>query len=268
MPPAAAAPDPHGPVESRTLPTYVAGAVDVPWVIKGMDELVARDTVWETHAHPTHELLWNLRGASSATTDTRTWTITPTLGLWVPAGVAHSGRVPAGTWYRAAQFSTHAVSPLSSGPVAVEITPLLALLLDRLADRDLGSSSRSLTEQMVLDVLAPSPHELFVQQPRSDLLRPIAAALTANPADPRTLSAWAEQLGVSPRTVTRAFRAETGLSFARWQAVLRAQQAVLLLAKGVGVERTAESVGYRSASAFGVAFRRTTGRTPGQFRPA
>jgi AraC-like DNA-binding protein len=268
MPPSAATPDPHGPVESRTLPTYAAGAVDVPWVIKGMDELVSRDTVWEAHAHPTHELLWNLRGASSATTDTRTWTITPTLGLWVPAGVAHSGRVPAGTWYRAAQFSTHAASPLSPGPVAVEITPLLALLLDRLTDRALGSSSRSLTEQMVLDVLAPSPHELFVQQPRSDLLRPIAAALTANPADPRTLSAWAEHLGVSPRTITRAFRTETGLSFARWQAVLRAQRAVLLLAQGVGVERTAESVGYRSASAFGVAFRRTTGRTPGQFRPA
>ena len=196
-----ATPDPHGPVDSRSLPMFAAGAVDVPFVIKGMDELVSRDTVWEAHAHPTHELLWNQRGASSATTGTRIWTITPTLGLWV------------------------------------------------------------------LDVLAPSPHELFVQLPRGDLLRPIADALTENPADPRSLADWAGHLGVSPRTVTRAFRAETGLSFARWQAVLRAQRAVLLLARGASVEHTAESVGYRSASAFGVAFRRTTGRTPGQFRP-
>lgn len=261
-------PDPHGLVENRTLPTYAAGAVDVPWVIKGMDELVSRDTVWEAHAHPTHELLWNVRGASSATTGSRTWTITPTLGLWVPAGVAHSGRVPAGTWYQAAQFSTAAASPLASGPVAVEITPLLAILLGRLTDPPLSSASRALTEQMVLDVLVPSPHELFVQMPRSELLRPIATALTENPADPRTLSDWAEQLEVSPRTVTRAFRAETGLSFARWQAVLRAQRAVLLLAQGASVEHTAEHVGYRSASAFGVAFRRTTGQTPGQFRSA
>lgn len=254
-------------VESRTLPTYAAGSVDVPWVIRCMDELVSRDTVWEAHAHPTHELLWNLRGASSATTGSRTWTITPQLGLWVPAGVAHSGHAPGGTWYRAAQFSTHAVSPLSAGPVAIEVTPLLALLLDRLTDESLTAGSRSLTERMVLDVLAPSEHELFLQQPRSDLLRPVAAALTEDPADPRTLSAWAEELGVSPRTVTRAFRAETGLSFARWQAVLRAQRAVLLLAQGAGLEQAAEAVGYRSASAFGVAFRRTTGRTPGQFRP-
>lgn len=46
----------------------------------------ASETVWEEHAHPTHELLWTQRGASSATTDTRTWTITPMLGLWVLAG--------------------------------------------------------------------------------------------------------------------------------------------------------------------------------------
>ena len=120
----------------------------------------------------------------------------------------------------------------------------------------------------VLDVLAPSPHELFVQQPRGDLLRPIATALTQDPADPRGLADWAALLDVSPRTITRAFRAETGLSFARWQAVVRAQRAVLLLAQGVGVEAVAEQVGYRSASAFGVAFRRTTGLTPGRFRPA
>ncbi|MFI8523013.1 AraC family transcriptional regulator [Promicromonospora sukumoe] len=254
--------------DSRSLPTFAAGAVDVPYVIQGMDELVSRDTVWEEHSHPTHELLWNLRGASSATTGSRTWTITPLVGLWVPAGVVHSGRMPAGTWYRAAQFGLHAAPPLAQEPVAVEITPLLALLLDRLDDDALPTASRTLTEQMVLDVLEPSPHELFVQRPRGDLLRPIATALTEDPADQRGLTDWAVLLDVSPRTITRAFRAETGLSFARWQAVLRAQRAILLLAQGIAVEQVAEQVGYRSASAFGAAFRRTTGTTPARYRPA
>ena len=255
-------------VDSRSLPTFAAGAVDVPYVIQGMDELVSRDTVWAEHAHPTHELLWNQRGASSATTGTRTWTITPTLGLWIPAGVPHSGRMPAGTWYRTAQFGTHAVAPLSEQPVAVEITPLLALLLDRLSDPALTAASRTLTEQLVLDVITPSPRELFVQLPKSDLLAPVAAALVADPGDQRTLTEWAATLGVSARTITRAFRAETELSFARWQAALRTQRAVLLLTRGAGVEETARCVGYRSASAFGAAFRRATGRTPAQFRPA
>ncbi|MFD0658639.1 helix-turn-helix transcriptional regulator [Thermocatellispora tengchongensis] len=102
--------------------------------------------------------------------------------------------------------------------------------------------------------------------PASDLLRPIADALRENPGDPRTLTDWASHLGVSARTITRAFNAETGTSFARWVAAVRAQHAVALLARGWEVEAVAEEVGYRSASAFGAAFRRTTGLTPGAFR--
>lgn len=254
-------------VDSRALPLFAAGAVPVPYVIDRMDELLSRATVWEPHAHPTHELLWNAGGASSVTVDARTWAITPTTGLWLPAGTVHSARAPAGTWYRTAQFGVHAVPPLAPGPVAVEITPLLGLLLERLADAGLPAGSRDLTERMVLDVLAPAPHQVLVQRPRSALLRPVVAAVDADPGDPRTLADWADELGVNPRTLTRAFRAETGLSMGRWQAAVRAQQAVLLLAAGERVEDVADAVGYRSASAFGAAFRRETGLTPSRFQP-
>jgi AraC-like DNA-binding protein len=254
-------------VDSRALPLFAAGAVPVPYVIDRMDELLSRVTVWEPHAHPTHELLWNARGASGVTVGARTWAITPTTGLWLPAGTVHSARAPAGTWYRTAQFGVHAVAPLAAGPVAVDVTPLLGLLLERLVDPGLTAASRALTEQMVLDVLAPAPHEVLVTRPRSALLQPVVAAVDADPGDPRTLADWADQLGVSPRTLTRAFRAETGLSLGRWHAAVRAQQAVLLLAAGESVDDVADAVGYRSASAFGAAFRRETGLTPSRFQP-
>lgn len=255
------------PVDSRALPVYSAGSVAVPYVIDGMDELVSRETVWAPHAHPTHELLWNLRGASSVTVADRTWAITPTTGLWLPAGTVHTARAPAGTWYRAAQFGVHAVRPLADAPVAVDVTPLLALLLDRLQDPALAEASRALTEQMVLDLLVPAPHEVAVTTPRSPLLRPVVDALTADPGDPRALADWATALGVSPRSLTRAFRAETGLSLGGWQAAVRAQRAVLLLAAGERVDDVAEAVGYATASAFGAAFRRRTGRSPSAFQP-
>lgn len=254
-------------VVSRRLPLYTAGSVAVPYVIQPMSELVAHDTFWEDHAHPTHELMWNAHGASSTTVGARTWAITPTTGLWLPAGTVHSARTPAGTRYRTAQFGVHAVPPLAAGPVAVEITPLLALLLDRLGDPGLPDGSRDLTERLVLDVLTPAEHEVLVRRPRSPLLAPVVEALDADPADPRALADWAVELAVSPRTLTRAFRTETGLSLGRWQAAVRVQRAVLLLGAGAGIEDVAEAVGYRSASAFGAAFRRETGRTPGWFRP-
>lgn len=255
----------HETVDHRALPVFEAGAVEVPYVISGMDEIVSQDTFWEPHSHPTHELLWNLRGASTATIGARTWTITPAVGLWIPAGVVHTGRATAGTWYRAAQFGVHAAPSLADVPVAVEVTTLLRCLLERLDDAALSTGSRELTERMVLDVLAPSSHELLVQRPAHPLLVPVADAVLADPADRRSLADWARQCGVSARTLSRAFAAETGLGFSRWQAAVRAQRAVMLLTRGASVEEAAVRVGYSSASAFGAAFRRVTGQTPGSF---
>lgn len=255
-----------GRVDRRRLPVYRAGDNESSFVIAGMDERVDRDTSWEPHAHPTHELLWNLAGASSVSVGGRTWTITPTIGLWVPAGLLHSGRAPAGTWYRTAHFDVRATVPIASSPVAIDITPLLTQLLERLADPRLGAGSRDLTERLVLDVLSPSPHTLLVHRPETPLLRPIVEALDADPADPRTLADWADVLEVSERTITRSFQAETTMSFKAWQTSFRMQVAAALLTDGVPVSDVALHVGYASASAFGAVFRRSIGLTPGRVR--
>lgn len=233
----------------------------------GMDELVHQDTSWGDHSHPTNELLWNRHGASRVTVGARTWTITPHLGVWMPAGTVHSGFAAAGTWYRTTHFGVRTSPAMSAGPAAVEITDLLRLLLQRVAEPGLAARSRSTTEAMVLDVMRPSDREITVHRPESALLAPVVTAIEADPADQRTLADWAAELGVSTRTVARAFSQETGLGFTRWVASVRAHHAVVGLAAGEDVEVVAESVGYRSVSAFGAAFRRTTGVTPGWFAP-
>ncbi|WP_436761092.1 AraC family transcriptional regulator [Streptosporangium sp. V21-05] len=252
--------------ETRTLPALAAGQVEMPFAILGWSETIAHDTTWNEHSHPFHELLWNERGTSTAVVGERVWTVTPSLGLWMPAGTLHSGSAIVGTCCRAGFFGFGTMTSISPTPVGVEITPLLRLLLERLADTELPPGSRTVTEAMVLDVLTPSPRELLLHVPTSDLLRPIVDAVRDDPGDSRTLAGWASHLGVSARTITRAFNAETGTSFARWVAAVRAQHAVALLTRGWEVDVVAEEVGYRSASAFGAAFRRTTGLTPGAFR--
>ncbi|MFD6950388.1 AraC family transcriptional regulator [Nocardiopsis sp. TSRI0078] len=253
-------------VDSRRLPLYAAGEIDVPFVVLGSTEVIPRDTFWEEHSHPTHELLWNQRGASSATIGRRVWTITPTVGLWIPAGVRHSGWTPAGTWHRAAHFGVHAVPSISDRPVALEVTPLLRLLLDRLDADGLAPDARARTEALVPDLLTPAQHELILRIPESPLLAPIVAAVRADPADDTTLAVWAARLGVSTRTITRTFRSETGLGFSQWLATARVQHAVAMLARGEEIAEVAACVGYHSASAFGVVFRRITGTSPGRFR--
>ncbi|RFS83043.1 AraC family transcriptional regulator [Actinomadura spongiicola] len=252
--------------EFRALPTLAAGPVEMPSAIQSWAEDFTRDIVWNEHSHPFHELLWNEWGASTFVVGSRVWTVTSTVGLWMPAGTLHSGSAPAGTRCRAGFFGFGATSSISPTPVGVEITPLLRLLLERLADTELASESRAVTEAMVVDVLVPSSRELLVRMPAGELLRPIADAVRSDPGDRRTLADWAVRLGVSARTISRAFNDETGMSFVRWVARVRAQHAIELLARGREIDAVAEEVGYRSASAFGAAFRRTTGLTPGAFR--
>ncbi len=189
-------------VEERLLPLYAAGELEVPFVIAGWDELVERDTHWPDHSHPTHELLWNERGASTVSVGARVFTVTPSLGVWTPAGTVHSADAPAGTWYRAAHFGMQAVEPLAAEPTAVAITPLLRLLLARLVEPGLSAASRAVTEAAVLDVMAPAPRELVVRMPRSALLAPLVRALRSQPGDPRSLPYFYGSLKVA---ITLAF---------------------------------------------------------------
>lgn len=267
--------------EQRPLPTYTAGEVTPPQRVMSWGETLTDETYWPPHAHPTHELLWNESGISLATVGARTWAISPQLGLWIPAGVVHAGHAPSGTAYRTAHFDAHqfaarvaasgvpAASVRAAGSVGsvvpVEVSALLLLLLERLRGT-LGEAERRRTERVVADVLVPAQHALVVHQPTSEVLRPVAVAITADPSDPRTLAQWAELRQLSARTLSRAFLAETGLGFSDWVAAVRAQRALVLLSSGVSVQQVAFEVGYATVNAFGTAFRRTTGITPGAVR--
>lgn len=253
-------------VDRRVLPRYAAGSMDVPFVIARHQENVIQDTRWAAHSHPTHELLWNDHGVSQVKVDSRTWLVTRSLGLWMPAGVLHSGAAPAGTRCNFTHFGITAVRSISAVPVAVELSPLLRLLLERQAEPGLSQSSRKITEAAVLDILTPSPQEAFLHLPHSPLLAPVVAGLQTNPGLQRSVAQWAAQLGVSPRTVTRAFQTETGMGFVQWTAAFKAQHAVILLSRGDDLEDISEALGYGSTSAFGAAFKRTTGFTPSAFR--
>ena len=99
--------------------------------------------------------------------------------------------------------------------------------------------------------------------PRDPRLLRLAGALGADPARPLTLEAWAAECGASPRTLTRLFRRETGMSFGRWRQMLRLSEAAALLSQGVPAARAAALVGYASVPAFGSAFRAAFGQTPG-----
>lgn len=224
---------PHSPESGR-------GATRDPQpVIAPIDERVGRDTVRADLVHAVHELVWNEQGASTVGIGPRVWSITPRIGLWVPAETPHTARLPAGTWYRAARFGVWATprTPRWERPYADGHRPARA-------ERAGGRS-------------APAG----VRHAGSTRLGGRGAAGARH-----VLGEWATRLGVSARTIARALEREVGLGFTDWVTSVRVQRAVELLVAGEPSEDVAAEVGYRSLSAFGAAFKRSTGVTPVAFR--
>ncbi|WP_438829101.1 helix-turn-helix domain-containing protein [Streptomyces hintoniae] len=224
-------------------------------------------TEWAPHSHPLHELVWVRGGTLTSRVEDRVFTVSEGHGLWMPAGTVHGGRSTAGAEFYDAFFApdrTPAAFAFEE-PKAIAMTPLLESLLTHLSRTDLDADARARAESVVFDVLQPSPRQFALQLPGDARIDPIAEALLDDPADGRSLEEWARQLGISDRTITRAFRHATGLSFAQWRQVLRVHRALTLLSEGFDVMTVSETLGYAQPSSFIAAFRRIMGTTPGAF---
>jgi AraC-like DNA-binding protein len=90
----------------------------------------------------------------------------------------------------------------------------------------------------------------------------VAEAQIAKLGDSSSLRDLCANVGVSVRTVERAFRREVGMNFETWRRQVRLMKAIELLVGGCQVKEAAFEVGYRQPSAFVEMFRRTLGTTP------
>ena len=252
-------------------PDLVAASAEQPYRfpwgrIFGELDQHSEETRWPDHFHPAHELLWAQGGAITVLVGRRLWTVAGSQALWIPAGPVYSGTVPAGVTSRVTFFDPEHTPARSEEPASVEITPLLGQLLEHLRTEDLGDGERHRAEAVVMDLVKPVPQPVILQMPTHELIAGAAEEILADPAASHGLDSWAERLGVSSRTLTRLFRSETGLGFRGWVTTARVKCSIESLAEGASVAEAGRSVGYATTSAFGVAFRRVTGMTPGEFR--
>jgi AraC-like DNA-binding protein len=119
----------------------------------------------------------------------------------------------------------------------------------------------------VQDAGTVAPSARSSPRPRDPRARAVADALTADPADARTLADWGGEVGASARTLARLFVAETGLAFGQWRERARMRAAMPHLAAGLPIEAVARRVGYSTASSFTAAFHRLVGVTPREYFP-
>lgn len=240
-------------------------AIPAPFAIIAESAYVPVPLEFEPHSHPLHELVWVRGGTMTVRLDDQLMTVPEGHGLWIPAGVIHSGRMTARASLFDALFDPTRSRVSFAAPVAVDITPVLAALLTHLERTDLSDDSRVRAEAVVFDVLLPAERQLALRVPDAPRIGEIVDALMHDPTNELTLAEWADRAGVSERTIARLFRTHTGLSFLQWRQSLRVHQALTLLGEGLAVHEISDQLGYSQPSAFIAAFKRVMGVTPGAY---
>lgn len=220
---------------------------------------------WPRHSHEEHELMWSERGVVTARVDGRVWTLFPGVGLWIPRRTVHDARMAAGVRTGTTLFSPEAWRADWAGVTPVRVGLAVQKLLVHLSRTGMTHEDRLNAQRVCMDLLEPiEPAGLWAPIPQDPRIAPVATAVLADPADGRSLEDWARELHLSPRTVTRSFSAELGMGFAQWRRLVRMSAAHGLLASGLSVTESGLRVGFSTTSAFVAAFRRETGKTPGE----
>ncbi len=193
----------------------------------------------------------------------------PRCAVWIPGSLPHSVSAAGNVEVYVLLVEPDAAPALPGQCCTLSISPLLERLLlyvtrmPVLYDVD-GADGRIAT--VLLDQLSVAPVEkLNFPMPVDAKLRKIAAAMMADPSDRVTLDDWGRRMAVAPRTLTRALKRETGMSFGRWRQQLHILIALQRLDQGASVHSVALDLGYEGASAFVTMFRKALGKPPARY---
>jgi AraC-like DNA-binding protein/mannose-6-phosphate isomerase-like protein (cupin superfamily) len=221
-------------------------------------------TGWPRHRRS--QLLYATSGLMVVTTDHDVWMVPTGHALLIAPGVPHDSACQGPLGLCTAYVEPTAIGGcvVAGGCRMVRVSALLDAALRELAaeegEYDPQGRTGLLTRVVVDEIERAEDAAFALPMPDDPRLRRICDALITTPADDRDIDAWAVEVGLSRRTLTRRFRAETSLSFAEWRRRLRAARALIRQSEGAPLTAAAGAVGYRSAQSLRAMLERTSQR--------
>ncbi|HYG89190.1 MAG TPA: helix-turn-helix transcriptional regulator [Azospirillum sp.] len=234
---------------------------DVPRPVAVMAKDFPSGATTGRHSHPRAQLLYATAGLMVATTENGTWAVPAGHALLIPPGVMHDVAMHGTVAMRTAYLAPEALVTTPPACRVMHVSALLDAALVALASEpilyDVTGRGGHLAA-LVLDEIDRAPDTPFaLPLPQDPRLRRLCRALIDDPGLDGGIDTWAEEVGVSRRTLTRRFREETGLSFGAWRRRVRLLEALTRQARGAAMHEVTTAVGYRSPRAFQAMMQRT-----------
>jgi transcriptional regulator GlxA family with amidase domain len=137
-----------------------------------------------------------------------------------------------------------------------------------LVEKDAGGEvARAVAQSLVVFLQRPGGQSQFSPstlhpRPRSELLRVVTDAVAADPGEDHSIVKMAATAAVSPRHLTRLFRAELGITAAQYVEEVRIDAGKRGLERGLGVADAAREAGFGTSESMRRAFVLRVGVSP------
>ncbi|TWF47550.1 AraC family transcriptional regulator [Neorhizobium alkalisoli] len=222
------------------------------------------------HSHRKAQLLYTTKGVVTVHAAHGLWVAPPNCAVWVPGGVTHSSSGVGKLEIRCLFIEPASAPDMPADCCIISVPPLLREMFARFEKMPplypLGASRENRFIQVMVDELTHARREpLYLPMPKVLRLRKLADLIALDPSLRSTIEDWSERIGASPRTLTRRFKEETGLSFGKWRRQLQLSLALQWLAEGQSVTNIAIDLGYENTSAFITMFKQALGQTPARY---
>ncbi len=221
-----------------------------------------------------HYLLYAAKGAMRLEAAGRCWSLAPARAALIEAGKPIRISIPQKITVCSVLFDTGFCPKPKSALSVFEMTPLARELV--LACREWGPDSGVLSEYargifstlaQVTWKLSETPSPTAMPGAKSKLMRRALGLMEEGLNQQLRFEFLAAELAVTPRSLSRRFADEMGMT---WRQALRQMRMIRAIEALAGSEQSitniALDVGYNSLSAFNAAFRDFTGHTPKSYR--
>jgi AraC-like DNA-binding protein/quercetin dioxygenase-like cupin family protein len=246
---------PPGADESRRIVAYVAD--------------LRRGGGLPRHSHKRAQLLAVTSGSIAVTAEGSTFVAPPERAVWVPPNTVHETRHLASTRLQTLYVAADAAHNLPARTTVVQISSLMRELITAIIARprnyEVEGSDGRLIAVLLDQISASRALPLNVPIPKSEGLLALAYRILDGPADFQNLGELAQSLKMSPRTLERQFKSETGLSLRSFRRQAKLLKALELLSSKMPVSKISDLLGFGEPSAFIAMFKMAFGVTPGRY---
>jgi len=149
------------------------------------------------------------------------------------------------------------------------VNPFLKSLINESISEDVkqydNASLNSLMQLLFNRVQTAQPLSLLLPAVKDQRLAAITSRQQKFPALKTDLVAWGKFVHASPRTLSRVFKNETGITYSEWKQIMVIHIAIIQLYLGESITIIAKNLGYESSSAFIYMFKKHMKVTPSHY---